>query len=307
MTRGFYGALFSVLLGCSLAAQDQPTCAQRQQEIIGQFALTNAAMHPAGPLIIAFDQATRGIEVCPADETLWYLLLRSAELGGGGYPVTLAGTAVADLQSAAELAHGRFPHSSKIATIFARISGTVEAAQQAVSADQTYPPARVALASAFLRAGDAQSACKILEGTSDLNRMPGAFTLLARARLVAGDSHGSIDAALKEPPRIQNAFELGGGFDSKATESTEVAGLAYVAANDLDRGALFLLRAAAEGSANAKVALEKAAPGLRRSLLRLRRNSHLTPAQQALLAEIEKRWDEPGGVNHRRMVPSRLP
>ena len=271
MKRGLSGVLLVVLLAPYASAQGQADCTQRAREITDQLALTGAVAQPTGPLLIAFDRAVQGVAACPSDEVLWYLFLRTGELGSGTYPVTLAGTEASDLQSAALLARQRFPHSSRIATVLARLSGSVEAARQAVSADPAYPPARVALGAALLKAGDAQGACEILDATSDLNRIPGAYTLLARARLAAADAQGAIDAAALEPKRVGNSIEPGGNRNLDAREATEVEGLGYVASGRFDKGACLLLRAAAQGSSSARGALENPGPDLQHSLARVER------------------------------------
>ena len=130
------------------------------------------------------------LRACPHNETVWYAVLRAAELSSQDWK------APADLIDAARTA---VPNSVWIETVRARALGTVEAAEAAVRLDPKHLPAQVALAAAYERAGDHESALRILRPLRDLHRVAGGSLLLARVALALGDDKLSAEAAHREP------------------------------------------------------------------------------------------------------------
>ncbi|MGD0837027.1 MAG: hypothetical protein ABSB49_10345 [Polyangia bacterium] len=129
---------------------------------------------------------------CPHNETVWYAVLRAAELTSPDRK------APADIIEAARTA---VPNSVWIETVRARALGTVEAAEAAVRLDPKHLPAQVALAAAYERAGDHESALRILRALRDLRRVVGGSLLLARVALAVGDDKLAAEAANREPDR----------------------------------------------------------------------------------------------------------
>jgi hypothetical protein len=136
------------------------------------------------------------LRACPHNETVWYAVLRAAEL------TSQDRKAPADLIEAARTA---VPNSVWIETVRARALGTAEAAEAAVRLDPKHLPAQVALAAAYERAGDHVSALRILRPLRDLHRVVGGPLLLARVALALGDDKLAAEAAHREP-------DLEGGF-----------------------------------------------------------------------------------------------
>lgn len=299
---------FGLMLWGGGAATGQSDCHARARSVFGRLATARVAKEPEDAIRAAFQQAAQDLAECPSEEELWYLLLRSAELGGNPYAVKVQGIEIDDLKPAADAVYKLWPRSARVATIRARALGTVEAAREAAALDSSYSPAQVALGAALLEAKDAQGARQVLERVSELERIPRGYALLARARLETGDAEGAIAAALKEPgPRLTNPVEPGARDERPAREAREVMGLAQLATHRYDKAARILLGVAAEGSVSARTALEKADANLRRALLRLRESQRLSREERSVLTQILKskadsstsspsarRVDEPG-------------
>jgi tetratricopeptide (TPR) repeat protein len=126
---------------------------------------------------------------CPGNETIWYAVVRAAELTSPDRKAS------ADLIAAARTA---VPNSVWIETVRARALGTVEAAEAAVRFDPSHIPAQVALAAAYDRAGDRESALRILRPLRDLHRIAGGPLLLARVAWALGDWQLAADSAKRE-------------------------------------------------------------------------------------------------------------
>lgn len=256
--------------------------------------MAQVAMDSAGAVASAFQQTAQNLAECPGEEDLWYLLLRSAELGGTPYGVTVLGIEIDDLKSAADEVAKRWPRSAKIATIRARALGSVQAAMQAVSLDPSYVPAQTALGAALLRAGDAKAARGVLESAPSLERIPGGYALLARARLDTGDAEGAVQAAAKEPSSSPvDPIEPCIRDERPQRDAKEAAGLAHLAAKRYDKAARLLVEAAAAGSAAARASLEDARPELQHALIRLSNSAKLSAAEKSLLSDILKNRAQP--------------
>ncbi|HJZ87528.1 MAG TPA: hypothetical protein VKN99_20280 [Polyangia bacterium] len=283
------GVLLLVMLGgTGPAAAADSTCGARSREVAASLGRARLAMSPEAAVRASFEGAVRALAECVGDEELWYLLVRSAELGGGVFPTQVANSTVADLKAAVELAARRNPRSARIATIRARVIGGLQAARQAVALDPAYAPAQVTLAAALFAARDAKAARSVLAARTDLARVPGACALLARACLAEGDASEAIAVAEREPaPSALDLYEPGARDERPRRDAVEVAGLAYLHSGQFDPAAQRLLQAAAEGSAAARTALETGSPELRRALDRLARRKGLAPRERALLRELK--------------------
>ena len=138
------------------------------------------------------------IRDCPHNETVWYTVLRAAEL------TSQDRKAPADLVEAARTA---VPNSVWIETVRARALGTVQAAETAIRLDPKHVPAQVALATADERTGDHESALRILRSIRDLHRVVGGPLLLARVALALGDAKLAAESAHREPDREGGLIE----------------------------------------------------------------------------------------------------
>jgi hypothetical protein len=127
---------------------------------------------------------------CPRNELVWYAVLRATEL------ISQDRKAPPELVEAARAA---VPGSVWIETVRARTLGTVEAAEAAVRLAPKRIPSQVALAAAYERAGDRQSALRILRSIRDLQRVAGGPLLLARVALALGDAKLAAESARREP------------------------------------------------------------------------------------------------------------
>jgi tetratricopeptide (TPR) repeat protein len=127
---------------------------------------------------------------CPRNEFVWYAVLRATELASQDRK------APTDLVEAARAA---VPDSVWIETVRARALGTVAAAEAAVRLDPKRIPGQVALAAAYERAGDRESALRTLRPIRDLQRVAGGPLLLARVALALGDAKLAAESAHREP------------------------------------------------------------------------------------------------------------
>jgi len=135
---------------------------------------------------------------CPRNETVWYAVLRAAEL------TSPDGKPPADLIEAARTA---VPGSVWIETVMARSLGTVEAAEAASRLAPKHVPAQVALAAAHVRAGDYESALRILRPIRELHRVVGGPLLLARVAWALGDAKLAAESTRREPNREGGLIE----------------------------------------------------------------------------------------------------
>jgi len=126
------------------------------------------------------------LKTCPSSEGSWYALLRARELLSCDPEQTLG---------LATRALGAAPSSVWIATVRARLLGTLEAAEAAVSLDPKHLPAQLALASAFVDAGEVSKARAIVDGMGRAQVIP---RMEIRARLALA-SHRWRDIFRGEP------------------------------------------------------------------------------------------------------------
>jgi tetratricopeptide (TPR) repeat protein len=147
---------------------------------------------PGGTAKLFFTGKEHWLRDCPHNETVWYSILRAAELTSQGQK------APSDLIEAARAA---VPNAVWIETVRARALGTVEAAEAAVRLDPKHIPAQVALAAAHEHMGDHAAAVRILRPIRELDRVVGGPLLLAQAAFALGDFELAAASARREPDR----------------------------------------------------------------------------------------------------------
>jgi tetratricopeptide (TPR) repeat protein len=263
------------------------TCISAGQNLEARLRQTTFVMEPRGHLRGLFRDSCAALQSCPREQSVWYVLLRSGELAGE-FPVNLEGRRIANLNAAAQMAVERAPSSPRIATILARATHTLRDAEAAVKLDASYAPARVALADALLNAGDPSAARTVLEKTAHLQRIPGAYSLLARARLTAGDPHGAIQAAQREPQVIGDPVEPGLPDTGSWAEAEEIKGEAYLFQQDYAAAGKVFVEAVLRGSKAALEQLRSANPPLREALEKMSRRSELPPDVRRIVRDALK-------------------
>jgi hypothetical protein len=221
---------------------------------------------------IAVFAAREGLSRCPDEEGLWYAFLRGNELGdrsfeGEGFKrfpkgLDLLGKHFESLEAVADHATVRFPGSARIATVRARLHGSVRAAREALAVDASHPPAQVALGRALIAAG------QLSEGTAALKKIPestlrkthGGMAALGRALLLTGNPNEAITAA-----RVTvNTYGCGDDYERNGSgpfnarvkaEAQETIGLANLAIGKTLPSIWSLLTAWSLGRSSARDAL----------------------------------------------------
>lgn len=243
----------------------------------------------AGALHMQFLNHVEQIDRCPQVEQPWYLMLRLAELGHGQFPAMLAGAQVADARAAADRAVERFPKSARLVTIRARLIGTPEAAQAALALDPTWGPARVALAAAQVHLSDFNTAARTLAQAGDLNRMAGATTLLARAKLMSGDAAGALAVLTAPQPEVTLLEPITPPHQRKCErDRAEWTGLAALALGRTDQAIVSLVIAAADGGELARKQLRSADPPIKKAVRALLTDKRLDTFQRTWLRDFLK-------------------
>jgi hypothetical protein len=225
------------------------------------------AKEPQDKIRQVFDTATSAQVRCPASEELAYLRVRSAELGQGAFlGEKLTPAADAEWRRLAHAVAQRFPRSARILTVDARGTNSVDTARRAVALDEHYVPAKVAVATALVAAGEADQAAKILDGLPGLETTSDGFTTLARARLATNDLQGAARAANMELTHRQpDLVEADAGRSWPIWEAHEIAALAAIGLKQYDEAARHL-RAANPQSAKVRALLDHPPPALRKAL-----------------------------------------
>jgi hypothetical protein len=142
----------------------------------------SARYRPGDPARRTLPAAVRELRKCPTSEGTWYEILRARELLGCDPRRTL---------EFAERARQALPRSAAIATVRARLLGTLPAAKEAVALAPRYLPAELALVSALLDDGRIEEASAALN-SSTLARKAEASGLRARLRLSRRDYRGAL-------------------------------------------------------------------------------------------------------------------
>jgi tetratricopeptide (TPR) repeat protein len=223
---------------------------------------------PTGWLRSVYNSAQASVVECPDSESVWYALLRSAEILGAE-KVRISRTEVMEYRKAVESAWNQIPHSARIATIRARLLGTVESAESAVSLDPRYAPAHIALARAQLTTGNTSGAQETMRYLAH-DRSPGVHVLLARIEFAQGNYKGAIEQVKRERSMTPNPVEPMILPDEVAVrDSEEVAGLSYLQLGNYHRAAIFLVSATVRGSESGVRSLNNADPRLLNALRQL--------------------------------------
>jgi tetratricopeptide (TPR) repeat protein len=263
-------AVFAPLAACAISAALAPPCPTLAEDLTKELAQSTLAMEPEGVRRTIYDRASAAIARCPGNETLAYLRLRAAELSVDdpmGQIISESSLKVLAQESSLE-----FPGSASIATVRARLEGTVDLARKAAAIDPTYLPARMALAAALLRAGDIAGASGILESAKDLSRLDDGYAILAQARLASHDSEGAIRAARQQlTGRKLFRLEPGGGGEGAVGAAHEVLALAFVSRGQFAKAAPHVI-AAESRSTRVRELMKNASPALRREVARARRS-----------------------------------
>jgi hypothetical protein len=142
----------------------------------------SARYRPGDPARRTLPAAVRELRKCPTSEGTWYEILRARELLGCDPRRTL---------EFAERARQALPRSAAIATVRARLLGTLPAAKEAVALAPRYLPAELARVSALLDDGRIEEASAALN-SSTLARTAEASGLRARLRLSRRDYRGAL-------------------------------------------------------------------------------------------------------------------
>ena len=153
-------------------------CASLESDVDVQVSTLGFVADELGAFRMLGYSALEGVKTCPDSARLWYLAVRSAEVLDGSPVFDNYGGTKAIAADASKHA----PQSVQIATVVARLDGSVASAQKAYDLDHNYGPARNALALALSHEGSAANALKLLEGRT------GVEDHLARARILLRDN-----------------------------------------------------------------------------------------------------------------------
>jgi tetratricopeptide (TPR) repeat protein len=181
--------------GSANAADSQ--CAALEDQLEVRLSVLNFAADQWGGFRGLGDSALEAVKTCQESERLWYLAARSAEL----LEVPFGGEAFASYGGAKKIAAdaaAHAPHSAKVATVLARLDGSVASAQKAYELDRDYTPARDALALALSDEGRLADAMALLQGRTFLEDH------LTRARILlqvnqTNEAAAEARSALKMP------------------------------------------------------------------------------------------------------------
>jgi hypothetical protein len=250
--------VLTIALGSATASAQVVNCAGVADVFAGRLALSAGTIDETGAFVLLRGAAEQDLRSCPDLEPQRYFIVRMAELGysAGGRRSEAPDVGARALAEDALL---RYPHSARIATVAARLDGSVEAAQRAVAIDPGYAPARTALAVALAGRGDTSAALAILAGPAS-GMSATALIARARIRLAAGDAGGAFadaqaagNAGKKEPEPTPGRDLL--------RDTEELLGLSSRALGKSAQARKHFERAASLGSAKAREALAETAPG----------------------------------------------
>lgn len=242
-----------------------PPCPVLEEEVWHRLTASEATMEPENARAAVYEEATEDSSDCPKSERIAYVRVRAVELGVGNASID---TKKGDL--AQRLAQA-FPKSSRIATVRARVEGSVDLARKAVSLDPSYSPAAVALAALVLSSGDAAGAQSAIDRAKNLSAVEDGYVVLARIKWAQEDVAGAIDAANRALSGRQIPIEPGGGRTVDG-QAHEILGLAYLKKGEPDKAAPHLLEAQAL-SGRVRSILKNPDPALRKALAKARRSN----------------------------------
>jgi hypothetical protein len=248
-------ATLVIALTAPAAAADG--CAGLAESFDSRLALSRGAMDEDGAFVLLLRGAEADLRACPELEPQRYAVARLAELGYSAGDARRANGPDPHAKTLTEAALRAFPRSARIATVAARLDGSVEFARRAVMIDPDYAPARVALAVALAASGDARGALAMLPASGQP-----ASTLIARARisLAAGDARATLADALAAGKATPRELEPMPGRDA-VRDKEELLGLSLRALGRPAEARRRLESAASLGSAAARRALEDLAAG----------------------------------------------
>jgi len=256
--------LLTVAIGVDSASAQVVNCAGVADAFAARLALSTGAMDEDGAFALLRSAAEEDLRSCPDLERQRYYLARMAELGYFATGARRADGPAPGAQALAEESQRKHPLSVRIATVAARLDGSIDAARRAMALDPGYAPARTALAVALAAKGDTPAALATLAG-ADSSQSAAALIVRARIRLMAGDANGALAAALaarnagqrKEPEPTPSRDIL--------RDAEELLGLSSRALGKPLEARKHLERATVLGSAKAREALAEIAPGRRQS------------------------------------------
>jgi hypothetical protein len=254
-------ALGTMASGSVPAFAQTVNCAGVADVFVGRIALSAGAADEDGAFTLMRRAAEDDLRACPDLEPQRYYLARMAELGYAG--ARRAGGPTPEARAFADESLRQHPHSVRIATVAARLDGSIEAAQRAVTLDPGYIPAQTALAAALAAKGDRSAALATLAAAGS-GQSAAALSLRARIKLAAGDAGGALadalaagNAAQKKQPEPTPGRDI-------VRDAEELLGLSSRALGKSAEAKKHLERAASLGSAAAREALAEIAPDGRR-------------------------------------------
>lgn len=266
-------AIIPVLLSLSIYAEHAMAddyCRQLTARARTAIDTANLSMEPENSLALLRREIETVLRTdCHNSPEAAYIDLRLQELGAGtSFPVGILSPEQKNaLAVQASAYRTRFPDSAPIATVFARTSHTVEAAQAAILLDPHYQPARAALAEALLLAGRPDEARAALRRIPDLSVLSDGYSLQARILLSRQDLRGAILAANRALHKRQTMSlrEPDGASVLPLQQANEVLGLAHLQRKEYNAAARALIKAGT-GSEQAAALLRNPPDGLRQAL-----------------------------------------
>lgn len=248
-------AVTAGLLALAATAAHAADCGAVARRFAAQLTISSGAMDEAGALSMLRAAAQEGLSECPDLEPQGYYAARLAELGFAPGARRAAGSAP-DARALAEEAARRHPASARIATVLARLDGSLEAAQRAAALDAGYAPARAQLATALAAAGKSDEALALLTQGRGADRPASGWNARARINMKSGDLTAAIADAKAARTAAKREAELIPGTDT-IRDTQEILGLALMAQGRGEAAAVHLELAAAVGSLKARAALEE--------------------------------------------------
>jgi hypothetical protein len=245
-------ALVIVAVSAAPALAMAADCAEVARAFAAELTLSAGAANEDGALRRLQESALSGIRSCPDLEPQLYIAARTAELGyAAGAPRGNGPTVEA--RNLAYEASMRQPRSARIATVLARIDGTVAAARRAYEIDPNYTPARLQLVLALAAAGSKGEALSLLPSGK---MMDTASERIARARvlLAAGEAQAAAGEAEAAHRARKPEAEIVPGRDLER-DAQEVLGFALLASHRVNQAESHLKAAAALGSTKARAQL----------------------------------------------------
>jgi tetratricopeptide (TPR) repeat protein len=254
--------ILTMALGSASASAQVISCAGVVDAFAARLALSTGAMDEDGAFALLRGDAEQDLRSCPDLEPQRYYLARMAELGYLATGARRADGPTPGARALAEESQRRHPLSVRIATVAARLDGSVDAARRAMVLDPGYAPARTALAAALAANGDTPAALATLAG-ADVSQSAAALVVRARIKLLAGDANGALaDAVAARNAGQKKELEPTPSRDT-LRDTEELLGLSSRALGNPLEARKHLERAAVLGSVKAREALAEIAPSRR--------------------------------------------